>query len=353
VNVTLTPHDRDAPVREWLAGAADSVVVTGPADQMNVHLHTTDRAALRVGLDTLGRVVNWSEARIVSTARRYDQGDQGVHIMTDAAGSLSLSDARQLGVTLLNSYLVVGEQSWPETLFDPERLYAVMVDGIKVSTAQASRYEKHESYLSAVSRFQRVLYLCVGSVYTGNYESAQRWKSENELGDRLSVIDTGAASGRLGLIVTATAEFAGQGADAQAVQCFAESTISQCRELVFLDQLKYLAAGGRVSKTKGFLGDLLRKKPIVSPTAHGAAKVGIVHNRDEQLAFALDRLDAQFPTDAAPRVLLQYADNRTWVQDIVAEQIHFRWPSANITVRPLSLTSGAHMGPGTWAMAYL
>jgi hypothetical protein len=60
----------------------------------------------------------------------------------------------------------------------------------------------------------------------------------------------------------------------------------------FLDQLKYLAAGGRISKTKGFFGDLLHMKPIITPAATGAEKVGVVRNRDDQLAFALARLKA-------------------------------------------------------------
>lgn len=273
--------------------------------------------------------------------------------MTDAAGSVTIDDARQLGLTLLSSYVVVGERAVPETLLAPERLYAAMTMGTKVSTAQASLFERHQTYLSALSRFNKVLYLCVGSIYTGNFESAMGWKTDNDPDNRLTVIDTGAASGRLGIVVTATVRFSKDVEDIETVMHFAHSAMTQSRELVFLDQLKYLSAGGRISKTKGFLGDLLGKKPIISPTAHGAAKVGVVRNRDEQLAFGLDRLKQKFSTDDAPDILLQYSDNLTWVRDKAANQIRSLLPSAQIALRPLSLTSGAHMGPGTWAMAYL
>jgi fatty acid-binding protein DegV len=30
-----------------------------------------------------------------------------------------------------------------------------------------------------------------------------------------------------------------------------------------------------------------------------------------------------------------------------------RYPQAEIFLQPLSLTSGAHMGPGTWGVAFL
>jgi DegV family protein with EDD domain len=228
-----------------------------------------------------------------------------------------------------------------------------MRDGIKASTAQASQFERHQSYLSAISRFKKVLYLCVGSVYTANFESALAWKAEHDPGDRLAVIDTGLASGRLGIVAEATARFSIGVDDVRAVIDFARSAMARSRELVFLDQLKYLAAGGRISKTKGFFGDLFHKKPIISPTAHGAARVGVVSNRHEQLAFGLDRLRQHFSKTDAPDVLLQYSDNHAWVRETAADRIHAVLPHADITIRPLSLTSGAHMGPGTWAMAYL
>ncbi len=353
ISATIRPEcDRDD-IGQRLSAHGESVVVTGDADRVRVHLHTDDRRALRSGLESLGPVVGWSEERIVTDVRRSAAGSQSVHIMTDAAGSITMEDAKQYGVTLLSSYLVVGEQAWPETLYEPERLYSAMSGGIKVSTAQASVFERHQSYLSAISRFNKVLYLCVGSVYTGNYETAVSWKAANDDANRLAIIDTGAASGRLGIAVLATARFA-EGAEApDVVMRFARKAITHSQELVFLDQLKYLAAGGRISKTKGFFGDLLHKKPIITPTAHGAAKVGIVRNRKEQLAFALARIENEFNKGDAPDILLQYSDNQSWVQETAAEQIQARLPYANILFRPLSLTSGAHMGPGTWGMAYL
>ncbi len=353
VSATLRPKGDETMIRQRLAAAAESVVVTADAKNLKVHLHTDDHVDLRNRLAHLGNVVGWSEERIVSKVHHTPKAGPGVHIMSDAAGSITLSDARRLGVTLLNSYVVVGEQAMPETLLAPERLYSAMTEGIKVSTAQASLFERHHSYLSAISRFKKVLYLCVGSVYTGNFESAIGWKADNDHKDRLAVIDTGAASGRLGIVVEATARFSKGVDDVEATMHFARSAMAQSQELVFLDQLKYLAAGGRISKTKGFFGDLLRKKPIISPTAHGAARVGIVHSRDEQLAFGLARLNEHFSRNDAPGILLQYSDNQYWVREEAVDRIQALLPSAEITIRPLSLTSGAHMGPGTWAMAYL
>jgi DegV family protein with EDD domain len=204
-----------------------------------------------------------------------------------------------------------------------------------------------------VERYRHTLYLCVGSVYTGNYSCAMEWKDRNDPENRLTVVDTGAASGRLGTAVIATARAAAASGDFGAVVEFARKAVDQCMEFVFLDKLKYLAAGGRLSKSGAFLGDMFHARPIITPTAEGAKKVGLAKNRRDQLAFALRRLAERFRQDAAPLIMLEYSDNREWVAGAFRKRIEIDYPRAEILVQPLSLTSGAHMGPGTWGIAYL
>ncbi|MBI5896097.1 MAG: DegV family EDD domain-containing protein [Desulfobacterales bacterium] len=338
--------------RELLSDCGESVVINAGVDGVKVHLHTDDRDTLRSGLAQIGQVVSWREESIESIFPAA-HASQPVHVMTDAAGSVTREDALCLGMTLLDSYLVVGDQSWPETLSVPDALYAAMGGGQKVSTAQASTFQRHQSYLSALSRFPQVLYLCVGSVYTGNFATATAWQTANDPDGRLTILDSGAASGRLGNVALATAHYARQGHDMAKVLDFARRAMAQSQELVFLDQLKFLAAGGRISKTQGFFGDLLHMKPIMTPLAHGAAKVGVVRHRKDQLAFARKRLESSFAPGAAPLILLQYTDNRAWVEEVVAQEVRKLLPVARILLRPLSLTSGAHMGPGTWGVAFL
>ena len=273
--------------------------------------------------------------------------------MTDAAGSITREDSRNMGITLLDSYITAGDRSLPETLFLPSELYKYMRGGIKVSSSQASVFERHQYYQSVLNQYERVLYLCVGSYYTGNYDVAMKWKSENDPDDRFTVIDTGAASGRLGMIVTATARYAANRDDADSVIDFARSAVDVCEEYVFLDKLQYLAAGGRLSKSSAFFGDLLHMKPVISPLAEGAKKVGVLRNQKDQVRFALEKLDMAFSKDSKFFILLQYTDNKPWVSDVVLKKIEGRYPSAEIVLKPISLTSGVHMGPGTWAVAFI
>lgn len=93
-------------------------------------------------------------------------------------------------------------------------------------------------------------------------------------------------------------------------------------------------------------------KPVISPVSDGVRKVGVVHSRKGQLAFAMEKLEERIDEFGVSTVMLQYSDNEKWVAGIVRQQVRVRLPEAEILLVPLSLTSGVHMGPGTWSIAF-
>jgi len=355
VDTVIHASDRSEKTIQQINKVGNDISIIPYQNYLKIHLHTENPLKARNLIESIGDVVQWSKDDMEVQAKQFHSKEQlqAIHIMTDAAGSVTRKDSREWGITLLNSYITAGDKSLPETLFDPLELYQSMRSGTKVSTSQASVFERHEYYQSVLNRYEKVLYLCVGSVYTGNFDVAMKWKIKNDPDNRLIVIDTGTASGRLGLIVITTADFASRTEDPDAVVKFAKTAVERCEEYVFLDRLKYLAAGGRLSKTSAFLGDILHKKPIITPAPEGATKVGLVTNQEEQVGFALNKIEQKLDKNSRSLIMLEYSDNREWVDGLVKKEIENRYPFTQIKLQPLSLTSGVHMGPGTWAIAFL
>ena len=337
-----------------IAGGQESAIIIHEGDLYKIHLHTDDKEKIKAQMSALGSVMTWEADNLSAQIKEFMNAptDSKLHIMTDAAGSLTREDAKKYGFTLLNSYLNVGEKSLPETYFHPDELYSAMSAGAKVSTSQSSVFERHQFYSSVLARFEKVLYLCVGSVYTGNYNVALEWKKEHDPQNRLMVVDTGAASGRLGTIVLATQRYLTQTNDMEKTFAFAERAVETCEEYVFLEKLQYLAAGGRLSKTSAFLGDMLKMKPVISPQPEGVRKAGVVRNRKDQIKMALEKMAAALNKDSHALIMLEYSDNVGQVSEF-QKRVKELYPQADIILQPLSLTSGAHMGPGTWGVAFL
>ncbi len=345
--------EQQTSVRDRLAELGKSVVVVQHQASLKIHIHTPDPGRLRRRLGAFGQIVQWSDEAINQSDGQPSTppAKPALHIVTDAAGSLTRAMARRHGITLLDSYIIVGDDSRPESLYSAEELYPLLRRGVRITTAQASTFERHQHYRSLLRQFGPCLYLCVGAAFTGNYGAAVAWQKDNGQEELFTVIDTGAASGRLALIALLTARQAERVKTPTELVDRARRLVTDCVEYVFINELKYLAAGGRVSKAGGFFGDLLSVKPVVSPTSAGVRKVGVVRSVRGQLAFALARLAERFDRTAAPTILLQFSDNEAWVTGVALRQVGDALPGAEILLAPLSLTSGVHMGPGTWSMA--
>ena len=356
IDTMIIPSASMEETLDRVSAMGEHVVALSDGTHLKVHLHAADATVAQNSLSQVGDMLHW-QSQIIDESRpaawlRAADHDRMVHIATDAAGSLTHDEARKLGITLLDSYITMDGRHLPESLISPDNLYAAMSRGTKVTTAQASIFERHQHYEYLVRRYSNLVYLCVGSAYTGNFDIASRWANQNGHTERMAVLDTGAASGRLGLIARRVAAYATSGRALQEVARFAQAEARNCDELIFLEQLKYLASGGRISKTNGFLGDLLRIKPVIRPGARGAEKIGVVKSQNAQLELLLDRLRSRLDSGLPADILLQYTDNQDRVVSQIQPRIQSLLPLSRISVAPMSLTAGVHMGPGTWAVAF-
>jgi len=170
------PEDKIKKLTEY----SENVVVIPHQDYLKVHLHTTSKHEVKHQVESLGDIAQWMDEDIGMQINNFNRRPMGgaIHIMTDAAGSVTREDSCQLGFTLLDSYISAGDTSLPETLFSPSELYQSMQKGVKVSTSQASVFERHQYYQRVLDQYPSVLYLCVGSVYTGNYDVAMAWNKK-------------------------------------------------------------------------------------------------------------------------------------------------------------------------------
>ncbi len=350
IDAVIHPSGSGEETTRKISDMGDHVVAVSSGKQMKVHFHASNAVSAREELSALGALVRFDLEKIEGVKPAHN--GRAVHLVSDAAGSLTRKTARELGMTLLESYILMDDRSIPETLVSPDTLYEALRKGAKVTTAQASSFERSQYYESLVSRHDRVLYLCVGSAYTGNHQFAAGWRAEHPLGSRMTLIDSGAASGKLGLLAHHAVRYAASGKELPDVVQYIQNILSSCDELLFPDQLKYLVAGGRLSKTKGFFGDLLSLKPVIRPAPGGVQKLGVVKNREAQIDFTLDYLGGHLGETPA-EILIEYTDNQEWVLNDAKPRIEALLPAARIILQPMSLTSGVHLGPGAWGVAFL
>ena len=64
-------------------------------------------------------------------------------------------------------------------------------------------------------------------------------------------------------------------------------------------------------------------------------------------------MESNLKSDSKALIMLEYTDNFSWVENVLKKEITDKYPHSEILLQPLSLTTGVHTGPGTWAVAFL
>ncbi len=372
-----------APSAETLAelrDLGDSTVLVQADNVIKLHVHASDPESLRVALAGYGELIRFDTSPLAphsppptrepplarapatpidgdtasgraSTPVPTCQSSPSIQVVTDAAGSLSAQQATELGIELLASRVSLPTGTVLETEADRESVWQALRSGHRVTTAQAPLAQRHQTFARLLEQHPCVLYLCVGSAYTGNHAAALEWAREQAVEDRFIVIDSGAASGKLAVVARQLATLATREL-ASTLRQRAQHLLTRADELLFIDRLEFLRRSGRLSAPSAWFGTLLGFKPVVTPTPQGARRVGICRDQRDQLELARRRL-AELAKSPGCFVLLQHTDNEDWIRTTALPTLRKAAPLATIEVSPLSLTTAVHTGPGTWSVAFL
>jgi DegV family protein with EDD domain len=124
--------------------------------------------------------------------------------------------------------------------------------------------------------------------------------------------------------------------------------------LVSVDTLKYLVKGGRLSGASGFVGSLLKVKPMLELTADGRLEAAEkIRTRSKAIDRMIERFTEENKEKDLAEVFVIHANAPEEVKDI-RQRLQEKLPSfKEIKDYPLTPVVGAHAGPGALAIGWL
>jgi len=121
---------------------------------------------------------------------------------------------------------------------------------------------------------------------------------------------------------------------------------------VLVDTLKFLVKNGRLSATSGFLGTLLKIKPLLHVQRDGSL---VPFEKIRTTSKAQQRLLEVVKHDVDGKnviMFIAYTNNLDKAQEIKQQIQSFR-PDITVELVPLTPVVGAHAGPGTLGVGYI
>lgn len=223
---------------------------------------------------------------------------------------------------------------------------------IDVSTSQtstgkiASVYEelKDEGYTD-------VLAIVISSKLSGTYQGAVLAK-DMVPGINVYVIDSRSVSFGEAFLVMEAIKMIKAGAKVRDIIDKLEKIRDHIYIYVLVDTLKYLVKNGRLSATSGFLGTLLKIKPLLHVQRDGSL---VPFEKIRTTSKAQARLIEVIQSDIAGKnviMFIAYTNNEEKAAEIKQQILHVR-PDITIELVPLTPVVGAHAGPGTLGVGYI
>ena len=258
-----------------------------------------------------------------------------------------------LGVKTIDLHYEIDGKSYGADGITSKEFYDAMRNGSDTKTMQVNPYEAEEFLREVKKDGCDILHLGFASVLSGTYNSflsaAKTINDENENG-KIVVVDTKAESAGQGLLVTLVAEKLKEGVSFDELVAYAEEMKGRINHYFTVDNLKYLARGGRISKTSAFIGNLLNIKPVLHTDVDGGLKpLQKTMGRRKAIRRLYEKFVERYD-HASDHVYITHADCEEDAKMLAGyiKESH----GITVDIFPLSYVIGSHSGPSTLALFF-
>lgn len=154
------------------------------------------------------------------------------------------------------------------------------------------------------------------------------------------------------MVYLAAKFFNAHGGDVDATCAYLDTLVQNVAVLFVVDDLKYLARGGRLSPAKAKIGNVLQLKPVLYVNKEGEIDVLTKQNGFKKaMSFIVSEFARKYrPVEGAPVVIIG-ADCDGYVAEL-RSRIEPEAKGAEIIVQPVGPVIGAHCGPGTYGIIF-
>lgn len=273
-------------------------------------------------------------------------------LIIDSCADISLERANELNVDMQSLTIQIDDKSYIDQIeITSEEVIQAIKDGKRPMTSQPNPESFANIFKKYAEQNESIIYLGLSSELSGTYQSAviARDTIYEEYPDAdITLIDTSAVSYGLGLIVERASGYLAQGDGKDTIISKVKNDMSHIRHLFTVNDLNYLAEGGRLSKGSAFLGGLLNIKPLLH--VEDGKLVPLEKHRGLKKVFKrmTELADKEGASGTAHIV---HADAEKLANDL-KKQLLDNTAIESVNISGIGPTISSHTGDGTIALFY-
>ncbi|MFJ8267451.1 DegV family protein [Peribacillus asahii] len=279
-----------------------------------------------------------------------------ITILADSACDLPLSFYTENNVSFIPLLVNLEGKNYADLqTITPKEVYDAMREGKAPKTSQPSPEYIIELFTQFAKEKRQGIYIAFSSQLSGTYQTAVMCR--NQVKDQypeldLEIIDTKCASLGAGLVVKSAAQLAANGASKEEILEDIQFHINHMEHLFTVDDLEYLARGGRISKASAFVGGLLNIKPLLHVEDGKLVPLEKVRGKKKLMKRILELMHERGQNLHEQSIAISHGDDEEAALEYKAA-IQAEFGTKDVFINTVGATIGAHAGPGTIAIFFL
>jgi DegV family protein with EDD domain len=273
-----------------------------------------------------------------------------MRIYADSACDLPKTYYETNPVTLIPLRVHIDEAEYLDVMtIDSTQVYAEIRQGKQPKTSQASP-EQFLTYFEELAQSgEEGLYIAFSSELSGTHNTAVmiRDQVKEEFPNlKLIIIDTKCASLGYGLLVKEAIRLQKLGESVDRIAEIIRFKAAHMEHLFTVEDLDYMARGGRVSKTSAIIGGLLNIKPLLHVENGKLVPIEKLRGRKKVMKRILEIMEERGERLHEQTIAISHGDDEAFALEMKA-MIEDTFHPKQIEIHIIGSVIGAHVGPGT------
>lgn len=271
-------------------------------------------------------------------------------IFADSACDLPKEFFKENEVTLIPLHVLIDDKEYKDIVdIDSREVYKAIREGKNPKTSQVSPELLLELWEELATSGDEGIYISFSSELSGTYDTSVMIKNqvlESNPNLNLITIDSKCASLGYGLLIKEAVRLRNENEDIETIERKIRFMAAHMEHLFTVEDLDYMARGGRVSKTSAFIGGLLNIKPLLHVEDGKLVPIEKHRGRKKVLRRIIELMAERGSQLSEQTIAISHGDDEAIALELkalVEEQFHPK----SVEIYLIGSVIGAHAGPGT------
>ncbi|TWT27965.1 DegV family protein [Planomicrobium sp. CPCC 101110] len=279
-----------------------------------------------------------------------------MRLFADSASDLPKEFFEKEQVVLFPLRVHIGDEEYEDIrTIHSQKVYDAIRSGIQPKTSQVSPEEMLTAFEQLAKDKDEGFYIAFSSELSGTYNTAvmvAEQVREDYPDLNLTILDSKAASLGHGLLVKEAAKLRDAGQPLSEIIERVRTMADHMESLFTVEDLDYMARGGRISRGSAFVGGLLNIKPLLHVEEGKLVPIEKLRGRKKVVKRMIELMETRGEQLRNQTIAISHGDDEefaAFVKNEIEEHFHPR----NVEIYLIGSVIASHTGPGTLAVFFL